>query len=129
MGSGTKHFHLLSSHDHSNRESPMKALLVATALLGFTSVATFAQTGANPRAPEVNSTGTGITQPGVTSTGRAIDRPDAGTVGTARIPRSAGSGGMHPGNNAELGGNSGNSAAGSNSLTNPNNPGSTGSGF
>jgi hypothetical protein len=33
------------------------------------------------------------------------------------------------GNNAEFGGNNGNSASGSNSLTNPNNPGSTGSGM
>lgn len=42
------------------------------------------------------------------------------TTGAAPAPR---------GNNAELGGNNGNSASGSNSLTNPNNPGSTGSGL
>jgi hypothetical protein len=78
------------------------------------STAAFAQSGANPNAPQPNSMGTGVIQPGTTSTGEATDsHRRMGTTGMS---------GTRPGgNNAELGGNNGNSGGGSNSLSNPNN--------
>jgi hypothetical protein len=87
------------------------AVLLAASLSG----AAFAQAGANPNAPQPNSAGTGVIQPGTTSTGEATSsHRRTGTVGMSGTDRLGG-------NNAELGGNNGNSAAGSNSLSNPNN--------
>jgi hypothetical protein len=90
--------------------------ITAAALLAASlSTAAFAQSGANPSAPQPNSRGTGVIQPGTTSTGQATDShrrmETTGMSGT----------GKPGGNNAELGGNNGNSGGGSNSLSNPNN--------
>lgn len=51
-----------------------KAILAAT-LIGFSMGSAFAQSGANPSAPQPNSTGTGVTTPGMTKTGEATDKP------------------------------------------------------
>jgi hypothetical protein len=85
------------------------AALLAASLSGVA----FAQ-GANPSAPQPNSAGNGVIQPGISSTGTATDRGRVGTTGT-----SGGTMAPKP-NNAELQGNNGNSASGSNSLANPN---------
>jgi hypothetical protein len=84
------------------------AVLLAVSLSGTA----FAQ-GANPSAPQPNSAGNGVIQPGTTSTGTATDRGRVGTTGMG------GTIAPKP-NNAELQGNNGNSASGSNSLANPN---------
>jgi hypothetical protein len=85
------------------------AALLAASLSGVA----FAQ-GANPSAPQPNSAGNGVIQPGTSSTGTATDRGRVGTTGM-----SGGTMAPKP-NNAELQGNNGNSASGSNSLANPN---------
>jgi hypothetical protein len=86
------------------------AALLAASLSG----AAFAQTGGNMNAPEPNSSGTKIIQPGTTPTGVATD--------SHRVIGTTGSAGTARPNNAELGGNNGNSAGGSNSSANTNNP-------
>jgi hypothetical protein len=56
------------------------ALLVA----GLTTGSAYAQGGANPNAPQPNSTGTGVYKPGTSPTGQAIDAPqDHGQSGVA----------------------------------------------
>lgn len=55
----------------------MKTLFAAIAIAGLTATASFAQSGANPSAPQPGSTGAGVNQPGTTSTGTAVDRPDS----------------------------------------------------
>jgi pentapeptide MXKDX repeat protein len=55
----------------------MKTFITAVAMLGLTASASFAQSGANPSAPQPSSTGAGVNQPGTTSTGTAVDRPDS----------------------------------------------------
>ena len=47
-----------------------KTILAATAALLMTAPAAFAQSGANPNAPQMNSTGTGVTQPGTDARGK-----------------------------------------------------------
>jgi len=55
----------------------MKKIIVAAAILGLSATSSFAQSGANPSAPQPGSTGAGVNQPGTTSTGTAVDRPDS----------------------------------------------------
>lgn len=55
----------------------MKTLITAIAIASLTASASFAQSGANPSAPQPSSTGAGVNQPGTTSTGTAVDRPDS----------------------------------------------------
>lgn len=67
----------------------MKKILIAAAVVGFTATSAFAQSGANPSAPQPGSTGAGVNQPGTTGTGTAVDRPDsmkkdAGTSGMSK---------------------------------------------
>ncbi|MET0969924.1 MAG: hypothetical protein ABWY18_12025 [Tardiphaga sp.] len=66
-----------------------KTILTTTAALLLTATGAFAQAGSNPSAPQMNSTGTGVTQPGITSTGTAVDRPMAS--GTRMAPGAVGS--------------------------------------
>jgi hypothetical protein len=61
----------------NKREIFMKKLVIAAAILGMSATASFAQSGANPNAPQPGSTGVGLNQPGTTSTGAAVDRPDS----------------------------------------------------
>ena len=65
----------------------MKKFIIAAAIAGLTATSSFAQSGANPSAPQPGSTGAGVNQPGTTSTGAAVDRPDTmkkdGTSGTS----------------------------------------------
>jgi hypothetical protein len=82
------------------------ATTIIVALLGTAPIA-LAQTGANPNAPQMNSTGTGVIQPGTDAHGTAVDRP-TGTTGRAAMPT-----GSERGNNA-------NSLHGSNSAASPN---------
>jgi hypothetical protein len=56
-------------------EIQMRRIVLAVALIGFSVGGAFAQTGANPSAPQPNSTGTGVTTPGMTKTGEATDKP------------------------------------------------------
>lgn len=58
----------------------MKKLILAAALVGFTATAAFAQSGANPSAPQPSSSGTGVNVPGTTATGTAVDKPDSGKM-------------------------------------------------
>ena len=55
----------------------MKKLILASIVLAFSASASFAQSGANPSAPQPGSTGAGVNQPATTSTGTAVDRPDS----------------------------------------------------
>jgi hypothetical protein len=55
----------------------MNKLVIATAIVALSASASFAQSGANPSAPQPGSTGAGVNQPGTTSTGTAVDRPDS----------------------------------------------------
>jgi hypothetical protein len=55
----------------------MIKFIAAAAILGLTATASFAQSGANPSAPQPGSTGAGVNQPGTTSTGTSVDRPDS----------------------------------------------------
>jgi hypothetical protein len=55
----------------------MKKIIIATALVTMLSGAAFAQSGANPSAPQPSSDGRGVNMPGTTSTGTAVDRPDS----------------------------------------------------
>jgi len=55
----------------------MKNVFIAAAIVSLTATASFAQSGANPSAPQPGSTGAGVNQPGMTSTGTAVDRPDS----------------------------------------------------
>jgi hypothetical protein len=61
----------------SPEELNMKTFIAAVAILGLTASASFAQSGANPSAPQPGSTGAGVNQPGTTSTGTAVDRSDS----------------------------------------------------
>ena len=54
----------------------MKKILIAAALVALGSPA-YAQSGANPSAPQPGSTGAGVNVPATTPTGTAIDRPDS----------------------------------------------------
>jgi hypothetical protein len=54
----------------------MQNIIVAASILALSATASFAQSGANPSAPQPSSTGAGVNQPGTTSTGTAVDRPD-----------------------------------------------------
>jgi microcystin-dependent protein len=56
-------------------EIEMRKIILAAALIGFSVGGAFAQAGANPSAPQPNSTGTGVTTPGMTKTGEATDKP------------------------------------------------------
>jgi hypothetical protein len=56
-------------------EIQMRRIVLAVALIGFSVGGAFAQTGANPSAPQPNSTGTGVTTPGTSKTGEATDKP------------------------------------------------------
>ena len=58
----------------------MKKLILASAIVALSASASFAQSGANPSAPQPGSTGAGVNQPGTTSTGTAVDRPDSGKM-------------------------------------------------
>jgi uncharacterized protein YdeI (BOF family) len=58
-------------------EFTMKKIILATAVATLISGAAFAQSGANPSAPQPGSTGMGVNQPGTTGTGTAVDRPDS----------------------------------------------------
>jgi hypothetical protein len=69
-----------------------KSTSIAAALLiaAFSTGSAYAQGGANPNAPQPNSTGTGVYVPGTSPTGQAIDAPQdhgqsgvAGTTGTS----------------------------------------------
>jgi hypothetical protein len=80
---------------NTQQGNAMKKLILATTAALLIAAPAFAQTGANPSAPQANSTGTGVTQPGTTGTGTAVDRPQAS--GSSTIPRATGS---QPGNNA-----------------------------
>lgn len=53
----------------------MRKLILAATLIGFSVGGALAQSGANPSAPQPNSTGTGVTTPGSTKTGEATDKP------------------------------------------------------
>jgi hypothetical protein len=53
----------------------MRKLFLVATLISFSVVGAFAQTGANPSAPQPNSAGTGVTTPGMTKTGAATDKP------------------------------------------------------
>jgi hypothetical protein len=55
----------------------MKKLIIASAIVALSASASYAQSGANPSAPQPGSTGAGVNQPGTTSTGTAVDRPDS----------------------------------------------------
>lgn len=72
----------------------MKKIFALTAVAMLSAAPALAQSGANPSAPQMNSTGTGIYQPGVDRNGTAVDRP-TGTTGMA--PAATGS---ERGNNA-----------------------------
>lgn len=67
---------VLRAHCNDREEIPVKKILIAAAVAGFTATSAFAQSGANPSAPQPGSTGAGVNQPGTTSTGTAVDRPD-----------------------------------------------------
>lgn len=54
----------------------MKKILIAATCASLMCGSAFAQSGANPSAPQPSSTGAGMNQPGTTSTGTAVDRPD-----------------------------------------------------
>src|ERR1700710_379266 len=105
----------ISAIGHSTKRgnvmSKLMTISAAAILAASISSAAFAQAGGgNPNAAGPNSSGTGLVQPGTTSTGTATDaKPIGGRVGTT------GMGTAGP-NNAELQGNNGNSASGSNSL-------------
>jgi hypothetical protein len=60
----------------NRRDADMKKIIIAAAIFGFSATASFAQSGANPSAPQPGSTGAGVNQPGTTATGTAVDRPD-----------------------------------------------------
>lgn len=51
----------------------MKKIILAAALIGFTASTAFAQSGANPSAPQPSSTGAGVNQPATSATGTAVD--------------------------------------------------------
>lgn len=83
-----------------------KTMIAATAALLMTAPAAFAQSGANPNAPQMNSTGTGVTQPGKNSRGTAVDVPERS--GSKMAPSATGS---QTGNNSSSMGGS-NAASG-----------------
>lgn len=60
----------------------MKKIFVLSAIAMLGAAPALAQSGANPSAPQMNSTGRGVYQPGVDERGTAVDRP-SGTVGMA----------------------------------------------
>jgi hypothetical protein len=96
----------------TNEDNMKKRLIAVTAAALMIAPAAFAQSGANPSAPQVNSAGNGVTQPGTTSTGTAVDRPTSSTPHAA--PHAAGS---QTGNNASSlsGSNAATGTTGSNS--------------
>ena len=96
----------------TNEDNMKKTLIAVAAAALMTAPAAFAQSGANPSAPQVNSAGNGVTQPGTTSTGTAVDRPTSSTPHAA--PHAAGS---QTGNNASSlsGSNAATGTTGSNS--------------
>lgn len=63
-----------------------RTILATTAAMLLTATGAFAQAGSNPSAPQMNSTGTGVTQPGITSTGTAVDRPMASGAREVPVP-------------------------------------------
>jgi hypothetical protein len=85
------------------KEIKMKKIILATAIVTLISGAAFAQSGANPSAPQPSSTGMGVNQPGTTGTGTAADRPDS-KGGMTNNGMSNGTTGMN--NNMQQGGES-----------------------
>jgi hypothetical protein len=61
---------------NNHEDIQMKKFVIAAAIVGLSATASFAQSGANPSAPQPGSTGAGVNQPATTSTGTAVDRPD-----------------------------------------------------
>jgi hypothetical protein len=53
----------------------MRKIILAATLIGFSVGGALAQSGANPSAPQPNSTGTGVTNAGMTKTGEATNKP------------------------------------------------------
>jgi uncharacterized protein YdeI (BOF family) len=68
---------VLRAHRNDREDIPVKKILIAAAVVGLTATSAFAQSGANPSAPQPGSTGAGVNQPGTTSTGTAVDHPDS----------------------------------------------------
>jgi hypothetical protein len=77
-GNVTNNCRLMRS-ETARRKSKMKKIITAAAILGLSATAAFAQSGANPSAPQPGSTGVGVNQPGTTSTGTAVDRQTTGS--------------------------------------------------
>lgn len=63
----------------------MRKVVLSAVLIGLSMGGAFAQSGANPSAPQPSSTGAGVVTPGSTKTGEATDsKPTKGTTGSAK---------------------------------------------
>lgn len=86
---------------NNHEDIQMKKFVIAAAIVGLSATASFAQSGANPSAPQPGSTGAGVNQPGTTSTGTAVDRPDTmkkdGMSGTSGMSNTGANNNMQQG--------------------------------
>jgi hypothetical protein len=87
---------------NNHEDIQMKKFVIAAAIVGLSATASFAQSGANPSAPQPGSTGAGVNQPATTSTGTAVDRPD--TMKKDGMSGTSGMGSTGTNNNMQQGG-------------------------
>lgn len=65
----------------------MRKIILSAVLIGLSVGGAYAQSGANPSAPQPSSTGAGVVTPGTTKTGEATDsKAMKGTTGSAMKP-------------------------------------------